>query len=374
MTLLLDQSGSPGIHALIIGVGRYSHCGSTASDPLLRAFGDLTSPPLSAVAVAQLLLRLGEPPGLAPLRSLELLASPLADPATLPAGWAPTPPTFEAIRTAYQGWRLRGDRSKAETLLFFFCGHGIQRASMILLPEDFGAVPNNPFDTSIDISSSRLGTAPCLARTQVWLVDACRELPEGAKHIVDPKGRKLAEPTTDGQLGLDSTFLASTGDFQRAGALPNRPSRFTGALLEALGGLAAKWDNGRWRIGTGQLQGAINQLLAAESELMQWSEQFCNYMSGTGVGHLWDVDPPNVPTTIDCSPASRHQDVTLQLLSDDGVVKHERAPAKGAWRITERPGSYNLRANSDLPDVAQATELWVLPPVTRHQLTWRETP
>ena len=103
-------SATPGTHALIIGVGGYPHLpggtGPTIADPTMFAgLTQLTSPPASAVALAEWLVAADAERWVAPLASVDLLVSP--HPAYPEVGAGTVEPTIANIGTAYRAWRQR---------------------------------------------------------------------------------------------------------------------------------------------------------------------------------------------------------------------------------------------------------------------------
>src|SRR5512140_2325074 len=164
----------PAIHALVIGVGAYPNVGSKSSNDFLRNLRALTSPPLSAVAVAQFLTTSVD---LARrVASVDLLVS---DGTAVPAGWATRTPTRANIEAAFAEWKERSPRSE-DTLLFYFCGHGFQTSAVFVLPEDVGSNRTNPLVNAINLSRTQLAMSQATQRTQLWLADACREAPREA--------------------------------------------------------------------------------------------------------------------------------------------------------------------------------------------------
>ncbi len=361
----------PATHALIIGVGDYPHVGAGAAEPLVRALGSLSSPPISAVALARFLAGEEFADARAPLGSIELLACGPAD----YGDWRPGVPTRAEIQKAFLRWFKRGDSDPGNVLLFFFCGHGLQRAGPVVLPSDFGSDELNPLARAIDLLQTRLGTARCKARTQLWLVDACREAPAHLLAMVGTIGTALAMPTAQGQQELDSTMIASTTDFRLASGLAGQPSRFTAALLAALRGVAAEPDengSGKWSIRTGRLQYAINALLREESEENRWPEQQCESLSGTGNGILRSLAaPPPVPVRVSCDPAVNLARVALYIRNE--LTEQRRPPKPTPWQISVPAGIYRVGAEPE-PAAgmvsARETLSFCAPPCARTVIRW----
>src|ERR1043165_5467672 len=142
-------------HAVVIGVGRYPHLrdgdGARLADP--EDMGQLTSPPVSARAVATWMLdNLACANTARPLGTLRLLVSEAGDSRPFHHSKSnvrsrPLPAPIDNIQSAVEGWKLIGDSSPDHLLIFYFCGHGMGDAGLLaLLAEDFGRRPANPLD------------------------------------------------------------------------------------------------------------------------------------------------------------------------------------------------------------------------------------
>jgi len=166
------QQPGAATHALIIGVGTYPHLlggnGPTLADT--QGLGQLTSPPVSACALADWLIgRFTNAER--PLGSVRLLAS--IDAANQQNGGVA--PRIDAIEQAANEWLVDGNTNPDNQLLFYFCGHGIGANGLLaLLAEDFGSKPNNELDGAIDFARFHNGMNRCKAQYQCFFIDACR--------------------------------------------------------------------------------------------------------------------------------------------------------------------------------------------------------
>lgn len=176
-----NRGNSPSTHVLIIGVGGYRHLqgGTTPSQEVVDkvgVLGQLTSPPCSVIAFAQHLLS-SHADLRSPLGSIDLLISPTPnDSQPFPVGINVGPATLNDIQTSYGVWRKRCNRHKDNIAIFYFCGHGLEKEEQFLLAEDFGANPNNPWLGAFSFTSTRLAFHGCLAETQCFFIDACRNI------------------------------------------------------------------------------------------------------------------------------------------------------------------------------------------------------
>jgi len=246
MTLIpLSQTpdaAKPQTHAIVIGVGDYPHLrgGSlydAAASPVTMGLKQLTSPVVSATAFANWLVTKHSNPA-APLGSVELLLSP--GDYQPPGDDAPRvtveTATMENIQNAFDRWyercdTLNGkahDAAKDNVGIFYFCGHGVEYEVLALLPEDFGASKNRPWDTSIDFTKTWYGMGDCKAQTQCYFIDACRE---AAIDTLKSKGFSPRPLKTSQSLSFPpraAPILYATPSGQTAQGTPNsRPSSLT---------------------------------------------------------------------------------------------------------------------------------------------------
>ena len=201
MTLVFEQDvAGPATHALIIGVGGYDHLDGGASDHKLEPagkygnLGQLTSPPKSACALAAALTAIPREDWLAPLGTVDLLVS--TAPGDDDPGGTGGPyerATRTAIQEAFDRWWVRCESNPDNVAVFFFCGHGLQASSHVLLPTDFGAT-GNPWAQAIDFNRTRDAFLTNKAKTQVFLVDACREVTTSTVEVPSPNAPPLREP------------------------------------------------------------------------------------------------------------------------------------------------------------------------------------
>src|SRR5207244_556533 len=165
---------------LVIGVGDYPHLPGGSQDqtaPAHQSYGlqSLDSPAWSAVEFANWLkanLRNRQ----AELGTIDLLVSaPLGAPGPLQGFDVPT---MGEITKAFNDWAARCHKHVNNVAIFYFCGHGFQREVMMLLPADFGnPAVGNPWTNIIDFTTTHIGMIDCMANTQLYLLDACRETP-----------------------------------------------------------------------------------------------------------------------------------------------------------------------------------------------------
>jgi hypothetical protein len=177
-------AGTPCIHAFVIGVGDYA---SPAVPPLEGAA-------TSALAMADWLLNEQTGPGVA-RGSIDVLAS---RPAGVPVSWYGSvlaPPTLDNVLAAAEAWYARCAEDPANLAIFYFCGHGVELGgfrSLLLQDVDLSSV-TNPFRKAIAFNQFVDGMRGCAPRQQLYVLDACRDLPLGLANWADdvPLGEPL---------------------------------------------------------------------------------------------------------------------------------------------------------------------------------------
>ena len=181
----------PGTHVFIVGVGEYTCL--LGGDParLLdkpMGLGQLSSPPLSAIALADWFVGGQTPDSNAderegfhnpdvPLASVELLVSPGLD-YQCPGGTtvAVDAATRDNIDACYVAWLARAKSHPGNIAVFYFCGHGVAGSSDYILPSDFGAHRKNPWSNAIDIAETARAARREVGGSLYFFVDACRQV------------------------------------------------------------------------------------------------------------------------------------------------------------------------------------------------------
>jgi len=361
-----SQNG-PKTHALIIGVGDYLHLpggqGRQVED--FVDFQQLTSAPISARDFAQWMLDEFHNSS-APLGSVELLLSP-PDPFVLSNGVVrhPCRATMEEIRLAFARWKDRCDTSEKNIAVFYFCGHGLQRESLALLAEDFGAHPYAPFQNAIDLNRTWQGMGRCKAGAQYYFIDSCRETKWSlGRNLVDP-----AAPLIEAHFAVkhyrDAPIFMATTPGKSAYGMTGQRTVFTGALFESLRRGAAK-IGGNWVITSHRLAEALASELKAVSQTLGDIQHSC--LEGTMSGSVFHElkEAPEVKVALCCQPESATAKAHLEMCDARApqLPKYRRPkPEPHPWELKATAGVYVARArfvNSHLS--AGELDLWVMPP------------
>jgi Caspase domain len=341
-------AGPPATHAFVIGVGDYPHLrdGSGARLPDHQGLGQLSSPPVSARAIASWLIESFENPA-RPLASVRLLISeaqpsPFTNPKTGQAVDVARA-TIDHIDAAFKQWRSRGDEHEGNLLLFYFCGHGLGSGHMLaLLAEDFGADPDNALDGAIDFYRLHLGMNRCKARQQCYLVDACRSDADMTRYSEDYAGRVLIQPSATAGTKERPT-LYSTLQGEQAHGRAGEPSHFAEAVLAGLKGAGGDRSPGDWRVTTSSLQRAVEAHLARKVKARLASAQIPPASDLTTFDLHRLTKPPEVPVIVSCVPEEAAGSATLRCKTK-GQTLDQRPPAPQPWEIVLRVGSYDFEA------------------------------
>ena len=186
----------------------------------------------------------------------------------------------------------------------YFCGHGLERSELLLLPEDFGRHPSNPWITAVDFDLTFRAMEHCQAQTQCYFLDNCRQrspsldeetpresslIPERAGQPTDTAPRNACWRPRSAER-----TLLSTGDV----------SRYTKALIDSLSESAAEYLNGFWVVHTDKLGTALQRLVEQRNQNLEKSRQQTVEAAGGSIGRrtLHILPPGAVPhVTVICS-------------------------------------------------------------------------
>jgi hypothetical protein len=365
-----NPAATPGVHALVIGVGGYRHLpggtGPQIPDPTqFHGLRQLTSAPVSAVAVANWLRAADHDLWTVPLASVDLLVS--SHPDFTDAVPATTEPTVAHIAEAYGRWRRRASAHPDNVAIFYFCGHGLQfDTQRLLLASDLHVDEFAPMTGAFEFESTRNASTQCLPRTQCFFVDSCANTAPYlmSHHAVVPGLGTAAARAVDGGAPNTVTVLASAAGIAAEGRR-NDVSYFTRALLAAFSGRAASRNLYQdWAVHTTDLGPAIDTLVR---DLRGDDGQPTRQDDTRGKAELWRLpDAPPVEFTVACAPTDAHRaaELTYERLEDAGMHRLGSPPPDGApWTVRSAAGCHRLEATfgrKDYPDTLRLVD--VLPP------------
>lgn len=370
------RSREPRTHALVIGVGDYPYLRGgreyLAQDGgrVTLGLAQLTSPPLSAAAFAAWLVHEYRNAD-APLGSVELLLSPSPPAREHQPSWAVERATMARIKQAFDRWYARCDRNTENVAIFYFCGHGLERGSTLLLAEDFGKQPNRLWESCFDLDLTWYGMGECAATTQLYFVDACRETPLELLQAHGARPAPLKETLKNRFPDRVAPILKAAPIGHRAHGPVDGVSYFTQGLLRCLRELGAdRFDGAAWVV-------SIDSLCSAMKIVMQRTRladgRRCACSIGGESSSTVDIHEirggAKVMAEIGCRPSKALGTANLSL--SDGVNPPQVRPlaATEPWEVEVPPGTYEIRATFAGRRYRDAVDqVLVLPPYHPHHL------
>jgi hypothetical protein len=342
MTLtILDDGPGPHTHALVIGIGGYEHLrgGSGTLLPNLLQYGNpgqLTSPPRSALAVASA-LQSPELDWQVPLGTVELLISTSPeDPDPTGNGETFEPATREAIQTAFDAWWDRCDGDAGNVAFFYVAGHGTEGLRQIVLAADFGASANQPWSGAFNVDDTLRALTANRAQTQVFLVDACREVTTSNVESPDASPPALRQPTMrqPDNCVYELTIQAASRS-RRAYGLPMEPSYFAKAFVAGLRSGAATRADGEWWITTGKLAEKFYTLMAEVGADTDAQRPRPIWLRTFRLARLRSAPPARLELSCRPDEATWLADLAWR---QGGDLNPRKERSRQAWRVDVQPG------------------------------------
>ena len=327
-------------HAIVIGIGTYPWGRDISATSILI---DITSPPRSAAAVADWLIKEYNNPD-RPLSTVSLVVSEgeaytYRNPKTgvqyvVPSGNA------EDLRRCVKEWAARSGAHSENGSVFYFCGHGISAGQRdCLLARSFGQEANDHLAGAFERASVVNAMRYLGPRHQLFLFDACRVednnlLDSGAAATPFLTWRPGTLPLVPVECCSLIATAPSMAAFGTAGAI----SRFASAFLDACA-TAAERKNGWW-ISTRNVLGHMNRFVR---------EQACQ-MDGQDIRFHLLPSQPRVPVVVSCEPTSHLSSAKIEIHPTGELVASPIAFDGQAeltvdyWRVLLNPGDYRLSA------------------------------
>jgi Caspase domain len=347
-----------GTHVLAIGVGHYDHLlnGKSALAPVTLGLGQLDSPPISVRAFCDWLLALGKYAGVAgaglrnpsaPLATVELLVSPEGTYNDGSGAVQVDYPSIAAIRKATADWYARCDTNTSNVGMFYFCGHGVELASAILVAADFGHDQYNAWDGLFNITTTAFYARKSQARTMCFFIDACRLFSNPIAQQVHAAIQPLLMIPQGPQLADQYLFLPANGTGLAAFAPKADVSLFTAALISAFHEHGAKTDQSgnAWIVTNESLALSVRELLKVQAKLGFKPQVPPPIVEREGPLHV--PHEPKVPIFVDCDPEAARPHTEYRL--DVPPVAYNRLPDNSPWSISVSPGMYDVHAVCESP-------------------------
>lgn len=362
---LRPADDTPGTHVLIIGVGYYRHLrgGPEPRNKVHMGLNVLGSPPVSAMHLARWMINgNGAGGGLnnqnAPLATLEVLVSSESIEQLDAAGsvHAIERASLPLVQAGFDRWLEEVQRDPNNVGVLYFCGHGVMGngPEHILLLDDHGANRNRPFHTgSFDLSNTVRALWRQVPAQLYVFVDACRTYD---RRLGERLGARPAPLLDDGassaNINRGTIWIESTTEGEPAYGDSNGVSRFTDALLQALGGYCGASLPGtpNWLVNGSELTKAMPKLLAMVNKQRGGEPQSCTpHLSGTVDAPLHvTTQIPKVKVEIELSPEALRvtSSYAIRNLADATVPPITGGQAVGIWRTEAHKGMYEVRIAS----------------------------
>lgn len=369
MTLLTRRGRSghePEVHALVIGVGDYSHLegGNRRKFVHTGGMGQLDSPPLSAAKFCRWLMNDMRPQARV-LGSVEVLCSgPAHFVDATGQQVSPDRATMREVRKAAARWYAAAKSHPENLAIFYFCGHGVSSGDVhSLLLEDFGADRLDPFNSgAIDAEAFMDGLRQNDACSQLFLLDACRTVDhQSFGQFGTQRGAPVISGAPHANLGTvhQAALWATALGFQAYGRTA-RESLFMEAMLASMNGAGSMQDvnDGSWVIQPDMLKRGIDFLVQRASGTQIQYATLDRHAQGFAV-HVLAGDPV-VPVKVSCRPADKTDETELRCSSGD----IRQAGPSHPWHLDLPHNLYTFEAVSGLGGVVDAKKSHTAPPWT----------
>lgn len=379
--LIIDNRNAlgplPGLHALFIGVSDYAFLTHPDDEPPgdgMAALQKLRSPALSAFRLKETVLAM-EKAGqlLKPVKTVRLLTAPMfeekqTEPRLETEGgdW----PWFATIRTAIRQWRTdMANGGPEDQGILHFSGHGTRTIGndVILLAADFDPAGEVMLENAFGFQNIYDAMAPNarhpdVARTQFYLIDACRNSQDALQQIEDPQPSRILDVRPPLRDDRKAPVAYATRNGGTAAAIAGEPTEFTTGLIWALehGSVEKRTLSGRAKPGWVICYDSMKQCLNATRPDLAPRLEF------TGLGAEAPLcvraDPPMVDVRLSFAPATAEQSIHSAALLE-GNTKTPTAATRLAdgscWQGRVASGIYNLQvkpANGEFPEFMSELE------------------
>jgi hypothetical protein len=327
-----DTPGQPGLHVLIAGVSAYAYLprGDEEVDPRSFKLKQLSCTAFSAYKVFRWIID-HQRNFSVPLATIRLLLSPNqeeidAEPAL---GGLGVRCTLDNFIDAAAAWRTDAASNLENMTIFYFAGHGAQRApgDGVLLMEDFCRNPDVPLRHAVDIFNIFNGmvesdTFPYMAQTQLYFVDACRDFLSAFRNYVQDDTSPVFRNPLTGKDRRSAPIFFATVPGERAYAVIGEQTVFSKALLDCLNNDAGNYreEDGedRWVVSVHSLGEKLDEILEGLSNKGK------DYKVGTG-GYFKNTvisyfeKPPMVQISLEVDPKEALQVTNVQVFNEWGV-------------------------------------------------------
>lgn len=275
--------------------------------------------------------------------SIEVLLSPLANDESTFAGQDIDNANMSNIENSYWEWKQRCNEHPDNVAIFYFCGHGFEKDEQYLLAEDFGKTPHNPWSGCFAFDLTRRGFSTCKANTQLFFVDACRQITSDML-TTDFRVMPIDPPNLLAKDCLYRLTQQAAAINESAYGKKNDVSFYTQALINALRGDASTGDNGDWVVNTGVLASKMTSFIKNIAS-DQGYKQRCISTTSDVTDIIRFIEPPSLSLTVTCDPFNALRFAELSYHNLNTNFGDRREPKIKPWQINIKPGIYKVQAD-----------------------------
>lgn len=371
-----NLNGAAGLHAFIAGVSAYEHFPNGRGAQAANSFGltQLTTTASAAWNFYQWLLqRTDKLPR--PLATVRLLLSPSeAELRANPGMAAAAPCTRQEFASNIRKWRTDALVDTQGFTLFYFAGHGVQRApnDNVILMNDFADPADGLMTRAAQINDIWFGMVPTTGlldktpRHQLYIVDACRDRPAGFPTRL-PFTSVWDDDYPSGTDDRSATLFAPVSG-AAAFEQPGKETLFTQAITKCLDGAAGIFfeppdgSPPKWAVTVYSLSDALTfetEKLKRDGIELVWAPQG---QPRNMPLHFLD-GPPSVDVSIEVAPVEAVPTVRMKVLDQaSAVVVYDRQPVNPHPDTIKLPaGRYQVEASMDGVVKFTASDLLVHP-------------
>ncbi|WP_331768916.1 caspase family protein (plasmid) [Embleya sp. NBC_00888] len=364
----IDGGRGSRIHALVVGVGAYPHCGSAVSEEaspwsLLHSVDEvLTCAPLSATHVARWLIEADWSKSDVKLGTVDvLLSSKFAVhwPKDLPHP-VPEQAVYDNVRAAWRRWVASCDQAEDNIALLYFCGHGWGGdAQRYLLVEDLAEDIVDWKTRLIDFTRTRRSMRACKALTQCFFLDTCSDQPDelgdwacdlsAPDLIADaPQAARRTQERLDTRVH-NPVFTPTPRGFP-SNVDPGNVTPFADALVRTLDGLGADTAGASWVVRTTELRGRFADVLRWYWPTPPSGDALSGELPDSGRDTVLRrlSKAPKVPFRLDCHPGSARSHAKWELQCHQTSSTYSHGPGRtDKWDSETRASAYELTVRFD---------------------------
>jgi hypothetical protein len=230
----------------------------------------------------------------------------------------------------------------------YFCGHGIQAHSALLLAEDIELEGNVYRKGAIDADGTFSRMVHCRARTQIFFLDCCRDEWNTITFKPDNLPRVLTPPRRDLPEWRDAVALRAASEGRQAYGEPGKITFFSEALISCLNGFAANRRVGeRWSVTAHSLHESMRMYrwLPVLPPGYELSFEATTHTSTDTFGDVHETDPRNVLTYFGIRPEEALTGADLAIVAGAPQSAQLRGPRPAPWVLVLDPGLYEFHAS-----------------------------